>query len=168
MSALHRRRPCAGVSLIELLAVLAMVSILLSAGMPAWQDMMRSLALKGAVSEWMASLHRARAEALRRGLAVDVLPLQAGNWNPGWVLARDANGNRVVDATEERFQSYGPMNDAIRASINFGGKPLQFQASGRPLQAGHVSLVSGAVRRKIVLNMLGRVRVCEPGADASC
>jgi len=60
------------------------------------------------------------------------------------------------------------MSDAIRASISFGGKPLQFQASGRPLQAGHVLLVSGAVQRKIVLNMLGRVRVCEPGADGRC
>ncbi|WP_241673032.1 GspH/FimT family pseudopilin [Lacisediminimonas profundi] len=165
---MHRIRPCTGLSLLELLAVLAIVSILLSAGMPNWQDMMRSQALKAAVSEWMVSLHRARAEALRRGLAVDVLPLQAGNWNPGWVLARDANGNRILDATEQRFQSYGPMSDAIRASISFGGKPLQFQASGRPLQTGHVLLVSGAVQRKIVLNMLGRVRVCEPGADGRC
>lgn len=152
-----------------MLVVLAIASILLSAALPSWQSLLRNQSLKAAASQWMASLQRARATAMRGGTTVDIVATQPGNWNQGWVLARDANSNGMADHGEERLYAYGPIADAIDVSLHFGGKALGFQANGRPLQSGHVLLSAGTLRRKLVINMLGRPRLCDPDAqDLSC
>ena len=152
-----------------MLVVLVIASILLSAALPSWQSLLRNQSLKAAANEWMASLQRARATAMRSGMTVDILATQSGNWNQGWVLTHDANGNRRIDKGEDRLHAYGPIADSIDVSLNFGGKALGFQANGRPLQSGHVLLTAGAQRRKLIINMLGRPRLCDPDAqDLSC
>lgn len=168
MLELNARRPH-GLSLIEMLVVLTIVSILLSAAVPSYQELLRNQALKAAASEWMASIQRARSTAVRSGTTVDILATQAQDWNRGWVVARDTNDNRSLDSGEQKLHAYGPIPDNIEVTLRFNGKPLQFRPSGRPAQSGHVLLAAGALRRKIIVNMLGRPRLCDPDlAGADC
>jgi hypothetical protein len=57
---------------------------------------------------------------------------------------------------------------AMKTEINFGKQALQFQATGRPRQAGHVLLELEGVRRKLIVNMLGRPRLCDPDTSRNC
>ncbi len=159
--------PARGLSLVECLVTLALVAVLSNIAWPAWQGFLRSQAIKAAGAQWMACLVRARSEALQTGTDVAVLPLPGG-FAQGWALTRDANGNGVLDAGEERLQVYGPLPAAMKTEINFGKQGLRFQASGRPSQAGNVTLELQGVRRKLILNMLGRARLCDPDRERNC
>ena len=156
-----------GLSLIECLVVLAVASLLLNAALPAWRSFMRNQAVKATAAQWFACLTRARSEALQSGGDIAVLALPGG-WSSGWALARDANGNGMLDAGEVRLHVYGPAPAGMTTRINFGTQALQFQATGRPRQAGHVLLELEGVRRKLIVNMLGRSRLCDPDASKNC
>jgi type IV fimbrial biogenesis protein FimT len=156
-----------GISLVECLVTLAVTAVLANAAYPAWQSLHRHQAMKAAAAQWMACLVRARSEALQTGTELTVLPMPAG-WSAGWVLTRDANGNGVLDPGEEKLHVYGPAPPAMKTEINFGKQGVQFQASGRPVQAGHIMLELEGVRRKLVVNMLGRPRLCDPDSARAC
>jgi type IV fimbrial biogenesis protein FimT len=157
-------------SLVEMLCVLGVASILLVGTLPSWRDILRSQALKAASAMWMACLSQARAHALRSGAPVAVLPVVPADWNQGWRLVRDANANQALDAGEEILHAYGPIAGSVNISVDFGSdKPPQFLPSGRPRQAGTVLLTAGPQRRKLVVNLLGRTRACDPdAAGADC
>lgn len=160
-----RRLP--GISLVECLVTLALTAVLANAAYPAWQSLRRQQAMKAAAAQWMACLVRARGEALQTSTELTVLPL-AGGWSAGWVLTRDVNGNGLLDAGEEKLHVYGPAPPAMKTEISFGKQGLQFQASGRPTQAGYIMLELEGVRRKLVVNMLGRARLCDPDGPRAC
>ena len=158
-----------GLSLVEMLVVLAVASILCASALPSFGELLRGHAMTAASSQWMASLQRARAEAMRRGVPVTVVAAETGGWNAGWTLFRDENGNRALDRDEEVLYAYGPIAETLNVKLNFAGKPMQFHPNGRPLQSGHVLLTLGPMRRKVIVNMLGRSRVCNPDQPAgSC
>jgi type IV fimbrial biogenesis protein FimT len=147
--------------------VLALACLLLQAAWPSWRAFMRNQAVKAAAAQWMACLARARSEALQSGAEVAVLPMPGG-WASGWAVARDANGNGVLDTGETRLHVYGPAPQAMTTQINFGKQALLFQGTGRPGQAGNVMLELEGVRRKLIVNMLGRVRLCDPDSAKNC
>lgn len=158
-----------GFSLFEILAALAVMMILLSSALPSWRDMVRSNAVKAAAAEWMSTVQQARAESLRRGVALSVIPVQADDWSPGWMILRDVNGNGKRDQDEEPILRYGPMPAGVRVEMAFGQNQLRFEPTGRPGQAGNLQLSAGDKRRKIIVNLLGRARLCNPDeAGANC
>ena len=163
-----RRASTVGLSLIELLVVLAVASLLFSIALPSMEQLLRAQALRAASSQWIASLQRARAEALRSGSAVDILPIDSSQWHRGWNLARDVNRNRAFDGDDELLYAYGPLSSGLTTTFNFAGRPLRYQPNGRPLQSGHLLLTMGSMRRKVIVSMLGRPRVCDPDQSRNC
>ena len=133
------------------------------------------------VSDFHASIMRARNEAIRRGQRVDVLPMVAGDWRSGWCVAIDANNNQRLDQGDLILHrgAATPSPDAeISARMTDSKRMyLAFDPSGRPRtvgsalvpQYGSVLFRLGQQRRKLVLGFLGRVRVCDPDRDgAAC
>lgn len=160
---------CTGFSLTELLVAVAIASMLTAAALPSWREFLQAQSLKAASSEMMNSLAIARAHALRSGSTVDVVPRDASNWSRGWVLIRDTNGNRRLDEDEPVLHAFGPITDMITVTLHFNGGTPQFGPSGRATRAGNVVMASGRGRRKLIVNLLGRTRLCDPDAStATC
>jgi type IV fimbrial biogenesis protein FimT len=172
-----------GTSLVELLVVLALAGILAGAAMPAFSDLLRRQRLRTAANDLLAAIDLTRSQAIARGAKVLMAPLEpAGmDWRLGWAVFVDQNGNRRPDAGEPLIYRHEALADGFNISSKFssGAAPsyLAYNGAGRPCSAGNslaarwgtLSLEQGEETRNIKINMLGRVRVCDPAKDrANC
>lgn len=173
----------AGFSALELLIVLALAALLAVLALPPMQDMLRRQRLRAAVADLVAAIDLTRSEAIARGSRVMLVPLEAAglDWSEGWVVFVDANADRRPGPGEEIIASHGPLDDELLVSTNFTGNRaphyIAFNAAGRgcsdassmAARWGTLSLYQGGDIRRIRINMLGRVRVCDPARDnAEC
>jgi len=172
----------AGFSLIELLAVMAILVILLAAGAPDLGQLVRTQQLKAATADLFAAIGLARAQALARGELVTLLPKGAGgaDWRQGWTVFVDRDGDRLPGPADTILAEHGPLAQGIAADFSFttSAPPfyIAYNGAGRscrdsnPAAAryGTLSLFHGGGIRRIKINMLGRARSCDPARDASC
>lgn len=100
-------RACRGFTLIELLVVLAIVAIVVTAGVPGFQDFIREQRVRSIASDMVSDFALARSEAARfsarvfvarAGFAGCTIPGIA--WNEGWCVFVDINGDDTADAGE--------------------------------------------------------------------
>ena len=172
-----------GFSLVELMMVLVLAGILLSVAAPAYQALIQRQQLRTAVNELVAAIDLTRSQAMALGSRVLLVPLDpaGADWAQGWAVFVDDNGNRRPDAGEALIYRHAPVAGGIRIASAFSSDAAQpfiaYNAAGRSCSAdnslaahwGTLSLVQGAQTRNIKINMLGRVRVCDPAQDgAAC
>ncbi len=115
-----------GVTLIEILAALALLAILTSIAVPSYTHVSRAYRLDAVTEEFMASVQFARVEAMRLGqnimlqrhTACDVVLSSTADWSCGWQVFADTNGSQTLDGTETVLQSV-----AVPAGITFQKGP---------------------------------------------
>jgi len=128
-----------GFTLIELMVTLAVGIIILAVGVPAFMNMMSSNQAAGYANDLVGAIRLARSEAVKRAASVTICASNAdqtgcsGNdWNNGWIVFSDDNGDGAYDAGEEIFRVWSiPTNE--RAKLEFeGGSPntIRFVSSG--------------------------------------
>jgi len=175
------KRAPAGFSLVELLTVLLIGAVLLAIAMPTYQSLLDHQRLRTAVSDLFSAIDLTRSQAIARGRRVALVPLDPAGvaWQQGWQVFVDDNGNRRRDPGEELIYQQGPVADgiAIHSVFSSGAPPfyLSYNGAGRSCVAdnslaahwGTLSLVQGGATRNIKINMLGRVRVCDPQVQTS-
>lgn len=165
-----------GVTIPELLGVLAITAILLTVALPGMASLGRSSALASSANEFLASLHLARSEAVKRGARTAVCASAngqscagGGGWHQGWLVFHDANNNAARDEGEALIQA----RPALPAGIRLTGNPnVSSYISYAP--NGGTKLVGGAFQagtltvcreaevpasaRRLVISSTGRVR----------
>jgi type IV fimbrial biogenesis protein FimT len=173
-------KPRAGHTLIEMLVVLVLAGILLSAAMPGYQSLLQRQQLRTAVNDMLAAIDLTRSQAIARGSRVLLAPLDPAGvaWRQGWIVFADDNGNRRPDPGEPVFYRHGAVaaGIAISSAFSSGAAPLYlaYNAAGRSCSAsnslaahwGTISFRQGAQARNMKINMLGRVRVCDPALES--
>lgn len=162
-----------------MMIVLAIASILLSSALPAMRQAIEAFQLRAAAAELVAAIHETRAQALARGQIVTLLATH-GDWKQGWAIVLDANANRHPDPGEAILHQHGALPKALQVRFKFTDPTAPFYIaynsagrSCRPARAkaanfGTVSLVIGEQQRNIKINMLGRVRLCDPARESPC
>lgn len=84
-----------GFSLIELMVTIALVSILLTLGVPSFSAIMRNMTLTSQANNFVAAINLARSEAIRRNTAVTLSAstsnLTQNHWESGWQIWVDRN-----------------------------------------------------------------------------
>lgn len=99
------RRHLGGFTLLELMVVIAIAAILLAIALPSFTTTLRSNRVATSTNELLATLSLARSEAVRstRGAGVCTSSDGAscgGDWNSGWLVWGDSNGNGALDVGE--------------------------------------------------------------------
>ena len=173
----------AGFTLIEMLVVLALVSILMSLAAPSLAAMVNSMRLTVAVNSLFSSLMLARSEAVKRNARVVVCKsvggeacVTTGGWEQGWIVFHDANNNGLRDAGEVLLLQQQALPAGVRLS---GNSPLANYVSYTA--TGTTSYVSGAFQagtltackesstqgdaRQIVISSAGRPRTVKTSAE---
>jgi len=89
-----------GFSLVEAMVVVAIIIILAGVGVPAMQDIITNARLKTATSDLFADILRARSEAIKRNMDVQVKPA-AGGWSKGWTIPSPTVGAGNLQAHAE-------------------------------------------------------------------
>lgn len=146
------RRP-RGLTLPELLVTLALIGVLVSAGVPALQEAIRNARLRGAAQAAADALRATRAEAIRLGrpLSLDFLAPAPADWCLSTTGACDCDPGCAADypGTQLAEARFG-RTTAARFS------PLRGLA-----RAGHVRFRSpGGRSLTVVVSALGRIRLC--------
>jgi type IV fimbrial biogenesis protein FimT len=87
-----------GLTLLELLITLSIAAILVTLGVPGFQDLIRNNRAATQSNELLTALNLARSEAIKRGARVSVCasndplattPTCSNNWTQGWIVFTD-------------------------------------------------------------------------------
>lgn len=151
-----------GFSLVELLVTIAILTIIVSLGVPLYSQFTRDSAISGATSELVALVGEARSRAVaeREGIVVSRLLDDAddGDWSGGWDSSRVADGERLqlVDRGGARGNMIAviEVNDVNSVTFDREGRAtpaLEFQVCriNDPGQRG----------RTIEVSAIGRVSI---------
>jgi len=153
-----------GLSLVQLLTALVILAVLVSLAAPSFSRMTTEQRLRQVSNELRISLVTARAEAIKRGDTVAVLP-RAQNWRAGWCVESNA---AATMCTEEAIQTFIPeyaiaLETADSFSFNAWGR-----SAGCPQLALSAPIKGGLCQVCLSVTTDGRV-VTEPGqCSGSC
>lgn len=166
-----------GMSLVEVLATLAILSILLTVAVSAFDAMITSSRFATSANLYLTSLHLARSEAIKRNGRVALCKsadgatcTANGRWDQGWIVFHDVNNNALADGGEVVLHVYDalPADLALRGNLPVAnyvsyGEFGRTQLTSGAFQAGtltlcRLSLGAGEARR-IVISSTGRPRV---------
>jgi prepilin-type N-terminal cleavage/methylation domain-containing protein len=155
-----------GLTLIELVLTLGVLSVLAVSATPSLLDLLDRHRLRGAAENLRGDLMLARAEALRLNTAVSVafwIDIEGEGWCYGLSdtgpcdCATDGvcrlDGAPAHGAAAERFPRVG-------LATSFPHGTTSFQPARGTANAGTVTLNVGATEVDVVLSALGRVRLC--------
>lgn len=176
-----------GLTLLELLLVLAMVTVLTSLAAPSFRSLWVQRSVSLAAEALLGDLRYARSEALKR--ARPVLVCQSSNgasctrdsaaWAAGWLVFVDSNGNAQVDLASDdgptedlsRVQSALPALASIASNVS-AGHSVTFQATGSAKSAAQTIVFTPAGRgttdsiRALCISLQGRARLGPVGATS--
>lgn len=184
-TALWRRR---GVTMIEMMVVVAIMAILLGLAVPYMQEFYIANRLGANSNEFLAALGDARNEAMRRGVPVTMRSTAGSrNWGSGWTVCIDSSATApagtcasgATDIIRRGMPLPAPLtmysNATFTAAVTFdaGGRVVNTGANptGPTYPGIFVLCHDGAFAhggrprsRAILINAVGRIR---PGLDAT-
>jgi type IV fimbrial biogenesis protein FimT len=157
-------------SMIELMVVVAIASILLTLAVPSFRATIDRQKLITAASDLYGAVSMTRAEAIRRGVRVDLIA-QPGGWTKGWEVSVPQSTGAPL-----RIYTHGPLHPTVLVSKAPGfGNKLVYKGTGRAHQAtdtlisddGWTFEVNGQ-QRILKIEGTGRPRLCDPAAAGGC
>lgn len=170
-----------GFTLVELMITMAVVAIVLTVGVPGFQDMIRENRLRTQAHTFLTALSLTRSEAIKRGVRVTLCKSSDGQncidndkgYEQGWIVFADPSnppGATVptVDPGDIVIRVYGTLSGGLVLTGNSTVKSyVSYAANGRSqllsggFQAGTLTLCAPPKARLIVINSIGRARVAE-------
>ena len=166
-----RRFGLAGLTLIELMMGMLLVAVLITLGAGSLRPLWQKYQLQAQAEDLLSSLFLARSEALKRGVRVTACISRdgiqchsTGDWDQGWLVFEDADGNATRSALELLLQTHGALPLNLLASGNSPvARYVSYAPSGRSLstsgafQAGTITLCRSSDEHgqgwKVVINL---------------
>lgn len=163
-----------GFTLLEVLVVLAVLSVLLGLAVPGLTGVRARQQLQGQAEDFWNSLMLARAQALLHQQRITLCAAVQGvcdpsaGWHAGWLVFMDANRNGQREADERLLLQQGGAPAAVRISGNRTVERLiGYGADGRSesltgaFQAGTVTVCAKGQSEgwQVVINAAGRPRL---------
>jgi len=167
-----------GISLLELLTVLAITGLLLSSAIPVFQHQMQGSRVRTQANTIITDLNLARSAAIRRNGTVLLCESRDhhsctgdSNWSEGWIVFADANRNNQRDLEEPLIRIHMGVSPGIHVTFNGAGRKgdrwLQYRPTGSAKNGTFtVCDRSGSVRPlAVIVYRTGRPRVSSQGSS---
>jgi type IV fimbrial biogenesis protein FimT len=158
-----------GISLIEVMIAVLIVSIVVAKGLPSIMDYIRNDRIRSAAEEMRDGLHTARMEAIRRNSTVNFVPDRTG-WS---VVLPGAGGDPDETLLERPARAAEGVLTATASGAN-----VAFNGSGRLNAAGEFTVDitdsneactadgGGARCLRVAVAPGGMIRMCDPALAA--
>lgn len=158
-----------GFTLIESMAVLAVIAVALAAGVPALASLHQSTGAANAHHLLTSSLAIARMSAIQRGSPVTVCPSRDGTscrgntiWDDGWIVFVDPDPSGQPSSVSAVLQRIHPIGQGLSLRSTSGRIRVRFAANGWASGSNlSVRLCSRSDRMhlgSVVVNNAGRPR----------
>lgn len=141
---LHRR--AAGVTLVELMIAVSLISILLGLAVPSLTEVMAKMRLEGAVNNLATDLQFARSEALQHRTAVTLSTATSGT-------------TYGISSAGTTVKTVNPGGVTFTGDVAVTFDPLRGLANTAVFT---VSAAGTGAQLRVSTNTLGRVQVCTP------
>lgn len=163
------KRKHSGLTALELLVTMAIISILLAAGVPTFKTYGWNLRMKTAMDSLRTDMSLARGYAISHNIQTVMCPATnsdtcSGNpeWHTGWIVFTDLNGDRERQ-TGEPLRKHTTAVEMLHISSSLSRKSLRFNPNGSA-PGSNVSIrfcdKRGArYAGKIALSNSGRIRM---------
>ena len=153
-----KRHENRGLTVLELLIILAAIAVVVLIAVPGSDILLEKYRLTTAYSKLLNGLELAKSEAQMRGSTIIMCPSSNGhscrrdhNWNHGWLVFTDGNGNGTAQDIE-LIQAFEAPNQKIRISASGAVEAaVSFTATGLVEQNG---------------TQAGQFRICLQDSDA--
>lgn len=162
-----------GFTLIELMLTLAILGVVLAIGVPTFNTMIANNRLTAQTNQAIGIISFARSEASKRtGTTItvcgssDEATCNTSNWESGWLIMNDVDGDRTLDAGDQLLQVGSPLNggNTLRTSGFASTAFIQFDSEGSAGSAGTLVICDsrGVTKAKgIVLSVIGQSRLAQ-------
>ncbi len=144
-------RTSAGFTLIELLVAVAIIAIMLAFAIPSFQEFNVNYRTTVQANDLLADLALARNEAVKYARRT-VVRAETGDWNDGWIVGTDLNGNGAI-AGDEIVKRHGVAEQGFNI---FGG-----DEAGNPA----TDIVFGITGQLAVPAVPAEFSICRPDND---
>ena len=180
------RERMAGVTLLELLVVIAVAAILMSVATSSYKSITLSSRISGEINGLLGDMQYARSEAIKQGQNVVICVSSDGvtcmlnnyNWNQGWIVFVDptgakAGGNaslvlryQVAFSSNSAGGSSDTLTDGVTSNESFDREGIALSAGAViPL---HTTPVDATKTRCLEVTNVGNVSVQQPSTLATC
>jgi len=160
------RRCNAGLTLAELLLVLAIGALIAAAAAPGYTWLLENSRLVTRVNDLVADLHLVRSEALKRGAAVSLCRSADGA-----SCSTSGTWTQEPGTGETRIRHQQPRSDRIRITLSAFGSSgnLSYYPSGMTFDRNgtFTFCTPGGAARAVIFSRTGRVRVARKKPDGS-
>jgi type IV fimbrial biogenesis protein FimT len=163
-------RKSAGMTLLELLISIALISIVTTFALPSFHNLLKSMERRSVTSDLVSLINLARTTAIEHQTAVTLCPLDQNNrcthnWSLPVVAFKDSNRDRILSTNSDIIRTYqtasGKLegNAGIRNYFRFRATGLAQEAIGNLTWCPHDR--DSAYAAQIRINMGGRPYVAK-------
>lgn len=167
-----------GFTLIEALAVLGIVSMLVSIGLPRFNAMIAHQRAEAALYLMSSSLASARLHAITHAVPTTLCPGDGrgqcrsdSDWSGGWILFESRDNAKQPASADAILQNDGvPLRGGLRFVSTSGRKSVRFTPDGRSAgsNASFTLCKGDTALGQVVVNNAGRARSEKPGDSRYC
>lgn len=139
-----------GVTMVELMIVIAIAAILASIAAPSFSDFIDNTRLTSTMSQLTADLNRARSEAIKRNQRVLLCirnstgtdcATTGTDWQNGWLVCYDTNSDNLCDATSSTDPNPIAVHQALPSTLTLTGQNvIRFNPNGTQGSGGTATL----------------------------
>lgn len=168
-----------GYTLIELLATIAIISILVGSSLPSLSHLFESDTLASSINSLTGALARTRSESIKRNQQVVLCKSQDGEscstqsrWEQGWIIFSDLDQDRDRDANEPVIQVQTHLSQLIQLDYRAFGSSnyIVYRPEGFTRTNGTFTFCvrnNPETARALILMKTGRVRLSTAKSDGS-
>jgi len=139
-----------GVTMIELLIVLAIAAILTAMAAPSFSNFIANTRLSSTMSQLTADLNRARSEAIKRNQRVLLCirnstgtdcATTGTDWQDGWLVCYDTNSDNLCDTASSTDPNPIAVHQALPSTLTLTGQNvIRFNPNGTQGSSGAATL----------------------------
>ena len=169
-----------GLTLIELIVSISILSISLGIAAPSFSNIINDNRLTTQYNELLAALALTRSEAIKRQIRVTTCQSSTGNsctkdssnWHEGWVVYTDLDTDNQIDNNETILLVHKALPAGI--TVSFGARTrVAYQGSGYAVGASNGTFLfcdhrGDNSKKGLVISMSGRPRQADRADLNSC